>query len=208
MTTNTFTTRLTRADHDYLVVIVATVIPMSINLQPKVDLTVPRQKGPGEHKYDHLGSLILPSVAYGTPAQKRDELLAKMLRERIWVHFARAAVAEFIATSSSISSAFTSHVRSIGISSKSTRSRMSEHRASGSKMLPIGVLVAFDIPPANEGGLEAALEQFGEDDVEGLVQHLSMSAKMVEFLLPHIDQVSFLDFIPSSHLEPNAYGSD
>lgn len=62
-------------------------------------------------------------------------------------------------------------------------------------MLPIGVMLLFDIPPKFEGGfggLEGALNGFPESDVKGLVQHLNIFAKVVEFLLPHIDQARIL----------------
>ena len=121
------------------------------------------RSGPGEHEFDHRGNLILPPVAHGTPAQKRDALMDTILQKRLWVHFARDAVKEVISRGCT-----------------NPRAKM---------MLIIGVLVDFRVPPVSEGGLEGALDKYGHDEGENLARYLDMEATVVEFLKPHIDQV-------------------
>ena len=127
-------------------------------------------QGPGEHSFDHRGDLVLPEVAYGTPAARRDALLKRIIEKRLWVHFIRPTVVD----------AF--------------RRRSTPTASMGSKtvsaMLPIGVVVLFQIFRAQRGDLASILDRYDESDNEKLASALGMSAKVVEGLVPSIFQVN------------------
>lgn len=133
------------------------------NEMPPIKTRVPRF-GPGEHEFNERGELILPPVAHGTPAQKRDAMMTKILEKRLWVHFAREGVKEVALRGCT-----------------NPRAKM--------MLFPIGVLIDFEFPSAEEGGLKGVLERYGDGKGEELAQHLDMNATVIEFLKPHIDQI-------------------
>jgi hypothetical protein len=139
------------------------VVDAPVKDMPLIRTKVPHS-GPGEHEFNECGELILPPVAHGTPAQKRDAIMTKILEKRLWVHFARAGVEE-VAARGCINS----------------RAKM--------MLLSIGVLIDFEVPSAEQGGLKGVLDKYGNDQGEKLARHLDMKATVVEFLKPHIDQV-------------------
>jgi hypothetical protein len=139
------------------------VVDAPVDDMPLIKSKMPRS-GPGEHEFNERGDLILPPVAHGTPAQKRDAIMTKILEKRLWVHFARAGVEE-VAARGCIN----------------PRAKM--------MLLSIGVLIDFEVPSAEQGGLKGVLDKYGNDKGEELARHLDMNATVIEFLKPHIDRV-------------------
>jgi hypothetical protein len=136
------------------------------NEMPPIKTMVPRF-GPGEHEFNEYGELILLPVVHGTPAQKRDAMMTKILEQRLWVHFAREGV-------------------------KEVAIRGCTNPRAKVMLFPIGVLIDFEFPSAEEGGLEGVLERYGDGREEELARHLDMNATVIEFLKPHIDQVGYV----------------
>jgi len=120
--------------------------------------------GRGRHNaLNRRAESVLPPVAHGSPAQKRDAMMTEILDKRLWVHFAREGVQE-VAVRGCIH----------------PRAKM---------MLPLGVLIDFDVPTAEQGGLKAVLDKYGNDQGEELAKQLNMDATVIGFLKPHVDQV-------------------
>lgn len=149
-----------------------------VNETPFFPSDSPCFPAPGEHQFDQHGNLILPPVAHGTPAQKRDALMDTILCKRLWVHFSRDAVRQVLSRGCT-----------------NPRAKM---------MLPIGILVDFRVPSASEGGLEEALVKYGAIQGEDLAVYLDMEATLIEFLKPHIDQVEVIrQMIAPYYQEPS-----
>ena len=146
------------------------VVDGPVDDMPLIKIKVPRS-GPGEHEFNERGELILPPVAHGTPAQKRDAIMTKILEQRLWVHFARTGVEE-VAARGCIN----------------PRAKM--------MLLSIGVLIDFGVPSAEQGGLKGVLDKYGNDQGEELARHLDMNATVVEFLKPHINRVGRKNAMP------------
>ncbi|CAG7850809.1 SubName: Full=Uncharacterized protein {ECO:0000313/EMBL:CCA71784.1} [Serendipita indica DSM 11827] len=130
-------------------------------------------QGPGEHYFDHYGNLILPEVAYGTPAARREALLKRIIDKRLWVHFIRPAV--------------------VDTSRRQSKLPAAKAPKTASAMLPIGVVVVFKIPGDDNDSLARLLDKYDEFDNEKLASTLEMTAKVVEGLMPSIFQMSRIE---------------